>query len=167
MTAGVSTVTYVACFLLPGQRWSISLFLFSLWINFKRGDCLKQLLHVCQPFTFTCSFPCGRSGAHRVTIVVHETNGDFFPDFSARGVPRSGRSIEKSRVLEGLLGVSWENIGQECVWQELLLYKAPGHARIYQRTVCGMVILVTPAGILAVPLTFIFPFSAFAFCSTS
>lgn len=60
-----------------------------------------------------------------LTITVYETNSDCPADFYAGGVPCAGRSIKTSRVLEGLVGVSWENLaihisGQSCFCKRFL-----------------------------------------------
>lgn len=53
------------------------------------------------------------------------------------------------------------------IWLQQLLRKAPGHTKLHQRTVCDIVTIVTPGGILVIGLMFVFSYSFIYFLSST
>ena len=54
-------------------------------------------------------------------MVQVQCNGDGPADFSSGGMPRLGRSVKMSRVLEGLVRGIMRKLRDPHIWLELLL----------------------------------------------
>lgn len=81
-------------------------------------------------------------------------NSECFAYFYVGGMPYSGRSMKVCRELERLVEVSWENLDTHTFGCSYFCKRLLGITNSYQRTVCDTVTVVTPGGILVIPLCF-------------
>ena len=119
-------------FRLSGTALVYNITLFFLGFNFQGGDCRKYsyfifVNHLLCPAIFHVHLGTRKSYYYSTieyyTVQV-QCNSDGPADFSAGGMPRLGRSVKMSRVLEGLVRGIMRKFRDPHIWPELLLLKA-------------------------------------------